>query len=143
MFKLLKELAKAPEPLMPPSHSHRSGTPSAGGSGHGSGNEDGGHGPEHLPYTPRSRSGTATSYGRGRGTSASAGPSRSASRRPSVDVAAEKDEGADGEMDENGVKMLQLLAMLRVAEGSGDIMRHVEVSCLGVCERVESIQLRV
>lgn len=130
MFKLLKELAKAPEPLAPPPS--RSQVGSAGGSGYASVGED-----AHLAYQPRSRSGTMSGGTRPR-LSGSAGPSRStsraasraASRRPSFgDKAEDKEEDAAVDMDEGAVKIVQLLASLRVAGGddAGCIMRHVEV----------------
>lgn len=152
MFKLLKELAKAPEPLLPPSHSHshsqgHSRNGSAGGSGHGSGGEDshGGAsapGPAFLPYAPRSRSraGTGTeSVGMGMGMggrSGSAGPSRAGSRRPSVDKA--DPPRMEQETDPDAVRVVLLLRALKGQEGGdddeegerkvGDAMRHVEVS---------------
>jgi hypothetical protein len=129
MFKLLKELAKAPEPLAPPPS--RSQIGSSGGSGYASVGED-----AHLAYQPRSRSGTMSGGTRprisgsaGHSRSASRAASRAASRRPSLGDDDEKDDPA-ADMDEGAIRVVQLLASLRVAGGvdAGCIMRHVEVS---------------
>jgi hypothetical protein len=111
MFKLLKELAKAPEPLLSASGSH------SPYSAHSSDGGDFGH----LAYKPRSRSGTLQQAQNG--SSWSRGHSRQGSAVP--EGGAGKEAQPAEETDVDAMKIVQLLAGLKMAKG---LMDHVEVS---------------
>lgn len=108
MFKLLKELAKAPEPLLSASGSH------SPFSAHSSDGGDFGN----LSYKPRSRSGTLQQPGQGSSTW-SRGHSREGSAAQEV-----KPKNVE-ETDVDAVRIVQLLAGLKMAKG---VMDYVEVS---------------
>lgn len=112
MFKLLKELAKAPEPLLSASGSH------SPYSAHSSDGGDFGS----LGYKPRSRAGTLQQpYNLGAGNAGASGSGSGAAQGAKADDAEETDPDA--------VKIVQLLAGLKTAK---TVMEYVEVSRLPI-----------
>lgn len=120
MFKLLKELAKAPEVLASPSNYHGpSGTSSSGAIGT----------PPH-PYVARSR-GRSPTTGRSRSNTLESPTAPDRSRPPPADAFTDPPEAEVEETDEDAKRIVELLGQLEAKDVEEDrkVMHIVEARC--------------